>query len=184
MSLARNDWVLFLDADEVITNELKKETLKLKENDYNSYYIKRRDYWWGRELKYGETSKARNLGIIRLVKKNSGKWFGKVHEEFRSTGKVGQLKNFINHYPHPTVKDFLEEINFYSSLRAKELQAQGKNVNILEIIFYTFGKFILTYFIKLGFLDGPAGFAYAFFMSFHSFLVRAKMYQLTKLETR
>ncbi|MFN4212849.1 MAG: hypothetical protein ACK4FL_02720, partial [Microgenomates group bacterium] len=52
---------------------------------------------------------------------------------------------------------------------------------IFEIIFYPLGKFILNYFIYLGFLDGPAGFAYAFLMSFHSFLVRAKLYQYTQI---
>ena len=149
-------------------------------NDIGAYYLKRRDFWWGRELIYGETSKIRQVGLIRLIRKNSGKWEGKVHEEFRiknSELKIKLLNNFINHYPHQNVKELLEEINFYSTLRAREMRGQGKNSNIFEIIFYPLLKFLLTYIVKLGFLDGSAGFAYAFFMSFHSFLVRAKLYR-------
>ena len=185
MEKAKNEWILFLDADEEISKELKEE---INSVDYRqpigALYLKRRDFFWSRELKFGETAKIRNYGIIRLIKKNSGRWEGKVHEEYKvksSKLKVQSLQNYINHYPHQTVKKFLEEVNFYSTLRARELQSQGKKTNILEIIFFPLGKFLITYFIKLGFLDGPAGFVYAFFMSFHSFLVRAKLYQYTKI---
>jgi len=203
MEKASGEWVLFIDADEEVTQELKNEISRVilnsflraqdysliqdlnqipnqVRNDIGAYYLKRRDFWWGRELNYGETSKVRQVGLIRLIRKNSGKWEGKVHEEFRiknSELKIKLLNNFINHYPHQNVKEFLEEINFYSTLRAREMRGQGKNSNIFEIIFYPLLKFLLTYIVKLGFLDGSAGFAYAFFMSFHSFLVRAKLYR-------
>jgi hypothetical protein len=71
--------------------------------------------------------------------------------------------------------DFIEDVNVYSTMRAEELQKQGKQATVFELIFYPFGKFIYTYFIQRGFLDGPAGFVYSFVMSFHSFLVRAKL---------
>jgi glycosyltransferase involved in cell wall biosynthesis len=183
---ASGEWVLFIDADEEVVKELAEE-IKHKINDtpdikITGYYIKRRDWWWGKELKHGEVKTLREIGLLRLMRKNSGKWEGRVHEEFKISGKTLLLNSFINHYPHPTVKVFLEEVNRYSSIRAKELIAQGKTGSILEIIFYPFGKFLLIYFIKLGFLDGPVGFAYAFFMGFHSFLVRAKAYQYSKLK--
>ena len=73
--------------------------------------------------------------------------------------------------------EFIKKINYYSSLRAEELYGQGKNINVLEIMFVPALKFIYNYFINLGFLDGAAGFVYAFLMSFHSFLVRAKLWQ-------
>ncbi len=184
---AKGDWVLFIDADEEITKELRNEIIiliKSRQEEKLAYYIKRRDFWWGRELRFGEIKKVRDKGLIRLVKKNSGKFVGQVHEEFHSLGSVGFLKNFINHYPHPELKDFIKEINFYSTLRAKELVDQGKKTNIMEIIFFPLAKFILNYFFYLGFLDGPAGFGYSFMMSFHSFLVRSKIYQYSKIETK
>lgn len=181
MDKAKGEWILFVDADEEVSDELKKEIVSLFHGSIgrkiDAHYLKRRDFWWGRELKYGEVKKLRNRGIIRLMRRGSGKWIGKVHEEFETDSKIGRLNSFINHYPHPSVKDFLQEVNFYSTLRAKELLNQREPASIGKIILFPFSKFILTYFIKLGVLDGPAGFAYAFFMSFHSFLVRAKLYQ-------
>lgn len=183
MSKAANDWILFVDADEIITKELADEILRIRNYELvEAFFIRRRDFFWGRELKYGETRKVRTLGLIRLIRKGSSKWFGKVHEVFITPGKTERLNGFIDHYPHPSLADFLEKINLYSSLRAKELVWQGKNPSLLETIFFPLGKFILNYFINLGFLDGPAGFAYAFLMSFHSFLVRAKLYQYVKID--
>lgn len=187
MKEAKGEWILFVDADEVVTQELAKEiehevqSTKHKASE-TAYYIRRRDYFWGKELKYGETRKARNSGIIRLVKKNSGRWNGRVHEVFVPAGKVGRLNSFLNHYPHQTLKELIGDINYYSTLRAKELLNNNVGINILQIIFYPLGKFVLGYFLYLGFLDGPAGFVYSFMMSFHSFLVRAKLYQYSKID--
>lgn len=194
MSKAKNDWVLFIDADEEISEELKKEIRNLEsdfrrdgkrrkwdDNFTNIFYIKRRDYFWGKELRFGEVKKIRSTGLIRLVNKNSGKWQGNVHEEFVVKNKkirVERLNSFINHYPHQTLKEFINDINYYSTLRAKELFNQGKKTSVFEIIFFPFFKFIYNYIINLGFLDGAIGFVYSFMMSFHSFLVRAKLYQI------
>ncbi len=182
---ARGDWILFIDADEIITDLLQKEIKSLMQStkDENSaYYIKRRDFWWGKELKHGEVKKVRNKGLVRLVRRNSGKWLGVVHEVFITSGSIGRLNGFIDHYPHKTVSEFLNSINFYSTLRAKELVRSGKGVSTFSILSYPIGKFFTTYIFKMGFLDGVAGFAYSFLMSFHSFLVRAKQYQYSKLD--
>ena len=182
MSKVSNDWVLFVDADEEASRELKKEIVSLFHGPIvreNAFYLRRRDYFWDQELKFGEVRKVRDLGIVRLIKKSSGKWMGSVHEVFHTAKNIGQLKSLLNHYPHPTLKQFIDDVNNYSDIRATELFNRGIKTNLLEIIFFPFGKFIYNYFFNLGFLDGPAGFTYAFMMSFHSFLVRAKLYQLT-----
>ncbi len=188
LNQAKGDWVLFVDSDEEVSEELRHEIASLFQsqlgNKNTAYYIKRRDFWWGRELKFGETLTARNKGIIRLMKKNSGKWQNSVHEVFVSTVQPARLKSYLNHYPHPRLKDFLNEINFYSTLRARELAVEGKTTNVLGISFVPLGKFIYNYFLKLGFRDGAAGFGYSFMMSFHSFLVRAKLYQYTKIRKK
>jgi len=182
------EWILFVDDDEEISNDLKDEIIRKinKENDRKiiAYYIKRRDFWWGRELKFGEVKKVRSKGLIRLVRKNSGRWHGLVHEVYLPHGSCDRLQAYINHFPHQSIGEFLKDINYYSSLRAKELLVEGNSVNLLEIIFFPLAKFLLNYFINMGFRDGEAGFAYAFLMSFHSFLVRAKLYQYLKLSAR
>lgn len=183
---ASGDWILFVDADEEISSLLKKEIVEIKNKNivdkFVAFHIKRRDFFWGREVKYGEVKEIRQKGLIRLVEKNKGTWIGDVHEQINlininSNLKVGRLKNYINHYPHQTLKEFLKTINLYSSLRAKELYFRGVKPNIFQLIFYPLGKFLLTYFIYFGFLDGVVGFVYSFMMSFHSFLVRAKLFQ-------
>jgi len=179
MKQAKNDWIFFLDADEKVSTNLKFEiyNLKLYENIV-AYTIPRRDFFWGHEMRHGETKQTRTKGIIRLIKNGSGVWTGAVHETLTPTGDVGKLHAFLDHHSHNSLSSFVQDINIYSTIRSFELNSQGKQVSSLELVFYPFGKFIYTYFILLGFLDGPAGFVYSFVMSFHSFLVRAKL--LTK----
>ncbi len=176
MEKARNEWVLFVDADEEVSDELRSEILRLKhDTSTEAYALPRRDFFWDHEMKYGETKKVRNAGIVRLMKKGSGVWVGLVHERFVSSKKAVKLNGFLNHYSHDSVTSFIEDVNDYSTIRAEELFATGAKVSGLGLILYPFGKFIYTYFILCGFLDGPAGFVYSFIMSFHSFLVRAKL---------
>lgn len=181
LSKAKNEWVLFVDADERITKDLQDEILlsissqNLLKQKMRGFYIKRKDFMWGRELKHGETG---NIKLLRLAKKNAGKWEEKVHEKWNIRGKIGELKNPILHYPHQLISEFLKEINFYTDLRAKELYERGEKANILSIILYPKVKFIVNYIFKRGFLDGIFGFIYAIMMSFHSFLVRSKLWLL------
>ena len=71
---------------------------------------------------------------------------------------------------------FLEEINFYTTIRAKELYEKKTEITLKDIILYPKAKFLLNFFLKLGFLDGLEGLIFAILMSFHSFLVRAKLW--------
>ncbi len=175
---ASGEWTFFIDADEVIPPLLKQEINKYindPNNRYSGFYIKRKDIMWGKELKYGETG---NIKLLRLARRSAGKWVGKVHEVWIVKGVTGELLNPIFHYPHPNVTEFLREINFYTTLRAEELFHQHIKVNWWDIIIYPKGKFIINYFIKFGFLDGIEGLVISLMMSFHSFLVRGKLWQL------
>jgi hypothetical protein len=69
-------------------------------------------------------------------------------------------------------------------MRARELFRGKKTTNVVEVIAYPLGKFFYTYVLLLGFLDGAAGFTYSFMMSFHSFLVRVKLYQYTRIDSQ
>ena len=179
MDYASGEWFLYIDADEQVTPQLQKSILKaIKKNEKQVYYIKRRDNWWGRQLTHGEVSTAYRQGIIRLVKKGSGSWKHLVHEAFNSNYNTKTLSGYLEHYPHPDIASFIESVNRYSSIRAQELHDKGVQSTIFSILTYPFGKFIYTYFIKGGFLDGVAGLVYSFMMSFHSFLVRSKLYTM------
>ncbi|KXK12306.1 MAG: hypothetical protein UZ22_OP11002000106 [Microgenomates bacterium OLB23] len=121
---------------------------------------------------------ARTSGIVRLVKKNAGIWQGKVHEMFKAEMPVGALQEPLQHIPHESLAGFIEKINYYSSLRAEELFAQKHPTNVLEILVYPLGKFAFSFFALMGYKDRERGFIYSFMMSFHSFLVRSKLYLL------
>jgi glycosyltransferase involved in cell wall biosynthesis len=180
LSKAKYDWILFVDADERITNPLREEINTILINSKNNtksngFYIPRKDVIWGKTLRHGETG---NIKLLRFAKKNSGKWIGKVHETWEVKDNVGEFDNYILHYPHQTISEFLKEINFYTTIRAKELFNNKVRVSVKEIIFYPKLKFIVNYFYKLGFLDGIEGLIYAIIMSLHSFLVRAKLWIL------
>lgn len=180
LTKAKGDWVLFVDADERVSHALSleiKSQISNSKSQYNGYYLKRQDYMWGKPLLHGEQG---NGIFLRLGKKGSGEWRGKVHEVWDVTGNRGVLKNPLLHYPHPTLAEFLEEINMYSTMRAEELHSKGVKANFLSILLYPKAKFIQDYFVKCGFLDGIEGFIVALLMSFHSFLVRGKLWQLSK----
>ena len=131
----------------------------------------------GKWLKHGETASVK---FLRLAKKDAGKWERPIHEVWNVKGKVGELRNFIIHDREMTIGQFLERINSYSSLRARELYQKKVKTNALLIMVYPIGKFMQNYFLRLGFLDGKPGFVMAAMMSIHSFLVRAKLYLLWK----
>jgi len=186
LSKAKNEWVLFVDADEKVSEAVASEISNFIHstgsgqefqisNNTNGFYIKRKDFLWGREMRYGETG---SIKLLRLAKKDSGIWEGKVHEEWKIKGEIGELKGYLIHFPHENLTEFLGKINFYTNLRAKELYAKKTKSGFFSLIFFPLAKFILNYFIKLGILDGIPGLISAITMSFHSFLVRGKLWLL------
>lgn len=178
LSKAKNEWVLFVDADERVSKDLSEEIIKRTEqNDADAYILKREDTIFGKKMLHGELS---SILLIRLARKNAGSWRGIIHEKWMVKGRVRKLNNTLDHFPHQSITSFLKEINYYTDLRAKELKSQDIKVEWHSVILYPKGKFLLNYFLKLGFLDGVEGLVFAIMMSFHSFLVRAKLWQLNQ----
>lgn len=178
LSKAQEEWVLFIDADERVSKELADEIYQQTSQfltQSTAFRFKREDVMWGKRLRHGEVGK---MFLVRLIKKGKGEWIGKVHETLQTLGDVQTLKNPLYHYPHDNIRDFLKQINIYSSLRAQELIDKKTRVNFLAIIFYPLSKFLLNYVVKMGFRDGTAGIVHAMMMSFHSFLVRSKVWAL------
>ncbi|MDO8660115.1 MAG: glycosyltransferase family 2 protein [Candidatus Parcubacteria bacterium] len=179
LSKVKNEWVLFVDSDEIISDALAYElsnAIGLKDQNlrnFNGFYLKRSDFMWGKQLKYGETG---NIRLLRLGKKGSGDWTGKAHEKWQIDGPTGKLVNPILHFPHKTLEEFLREINFYTDIRAEELKDKRTKISFWLILLYPAGKFIINYFFKKGFMDGMQGLVFAIIMSFHSFLVRSKLW--------
>jgi len=176
MSKVKNDWVLFVDADERIDKRLQDDIKKsIQQNSVEGFFLKRRDFLWGKPLFHGENG---HREILRLARKNAGTWSGKVHEVWNIQGTTGILGHYLLHYPHQSIVEFLLEINHYTSLRAKELYEEGVAVSWWDIILYPKAKFFQNYIFRTGFLDGVRGLVVAMLMSLHSFLVRGKLWEL------
>ncbi len=185
----RGDWALFVDADEVIPSPLAKEIVRRTEKNNNTgFLIPRREYFMGRAMKCVDKPiydwSLGPIKLLRLAKKEAGKWVGRVHEEWQVKGKIGELKNAIIHNSFPDVDTALKKINLYSSIQAKDLHDRKAAVSILQIVFYPIGKFIKNFFWGQGFRDGIYGFIYCSLMSWHSFLTRSKLWILNRNDNR
>lgn len=174
---AGGEWVLFLDSDEIVSDALKKEIQEVTtaEHSVNGYFMKRTDSLWGGQLRYGETSGVR---LLRLAKKGSGVWERAVHEVWNIHGPTETLESPLLHFPHPTVRQFISDVNWYSTINANMLFASKVAAPGWHVVAYPAAKFFRNYVWHLGFLDGVQGLFVAVFMSLHSFLTRGKLYML------
>jgi glycosyltransferase involved in cell wall biosynthesis len=169
-------WVLFIDSDEEVSIELRNEIQRAITNEnINGYYLRRKDFFINRWLTHGETA---HVTLLRLGQVGIGRWTRAVHEVWGVKGRIGTLRHPLLHRPHATLREFLSDINIYSTLNAKAFYDQGVRASVLQIIFYPKAKFIKNYFILGGFLDGTAGAVMAIMMSLHSFLTRAKLWHM------
>ena len=180
LSKANGRWVLFIDADERLSNDLVSEIkaiVKDRKNNVMGYYLERMDCMWDKVLKHGETG---NTKLLRFARRRAGKWKREVHETWNVVGRVKELKNPLIHLPHPTLFSFIESVNEFSDLHAKANWKEGKRSSLTKIVFWPPLKFVRNYFIKLGFMDGTEGFVVATMMSLHSFLSWSKLWMMQK----
>ena len=172
-------WLMFLDSDEILSQENLKQLAELLNDELvDAYLLKRIDYFHQRKLKFGETG---NYYSPRLARVNAIKYDRQVHEVAQITGQVKKSNLIIKHFSHQNLANFLLSVDQYAQLEANYRFAQNipytKTKIILQAIFYPMGKFLLNYWLKLGFLDGFAGLCYAWLMSIHSLLVRIYLYE-------
>lgn len=170
-------WVLFLDSDETISKDVQHEIEQaVTSTDMNGFYLRRQDVFVGKKLRFGETA---NVRLLRLGRKDAGKFVGAVHEVWQVKGKTAELKSPLLHYPHPTIADFITTMNTYSTLRAKELYEHKARSYWWHFVVYPVAKFLKNYIWYMGFRDGIHGFVHALLMAWlHSFLVRGKLWLL------
>lgn len=169
LSLAKNEWVLSLDADERISEELAKEILNSDLNRYEGYYIKRDNYFLGKLIRGGGWGNDMQL---RLFKKSvTGLSSRMVHEKFVVKGSTSTLKNSFKHYSYKNLKDAFIKINNYSTLEAIE-KADKKTVNIFSLIVSPPIYFIHHFILRKGFIDGIYG------------LIISYMHMITKLQVQ
>jgi len=170
---ARGEWVLFVDADEVVSKALAQNiTRAIKKGFYAGYLVKRYDIWLGKKMQAGSGV----AWLLRLAKRNSGKWVRSVHEVWEVEGEVGNLSGQLLHYPHPSVNSFIEHVSSYAKLHAEENLTEGKRSSLAKILFVPVLKAFDIYIFKGGYRDGTHGLVYTMIMSLHSFLAWWELY--------
>lgn len=185
---AGGDWILQLDADEVVDDNLKHSINQIIKNgsQHAAFYLNRKNYYLGTFLKKGGQYPD---PVIRLFKRNQA-WLPQksVHEQYQVNGSVGTLKGHLLHYNAPTFKRYLTNSNRYTSLTAQEFKDQGVNLNFTNDLKYLILKpkftFIKLYFRHRGYVDGFPGFVFALFSGLHHALSYMKLRDLYRHENR
>lgn len=156
IKLAKSDWILFLDADERVTEKLKFEILETINNPkHDAYKIKFPHFYMNRFLYHTENK------VVRLVKNKDIHFEGEVHEKLLHLGTVGLLKNFMIHYTYKGLFHYIKKKDSYAWFQAKMAKDKNKTANYFNLVFKPFYRFFHTYIIRKGFLDGVPGLAVA-----------------------
>jgi glycosyltransferase involved in cell wall biosynthesis len=179
---ASSDWVLFIDSDETVSNDLKQEINRaIKSASHQGYLLPRQDIVLGKTLRYGETGQTM---LLRLAKKSAGKFSRSVHEKWILKGRVGELKNPLYHFKNNLVSDFIKRIILYSPIDSHSLLKENKPFSYFSLIFKPPVKFVYNYIVRRGIQDGLLGLFHAYLMSVQSLSVRVFQWQDARLSTK
>jgi (heptosyl)LPS beta-1,4-glucosyltransferase len=187
-SLARFDWVLSLDADERVTEELAAEIRNRLGGEHRAagpggYRVPRASHYLGRWLRSTDWYPDYQ---IRLYDRRRGRWAGRhVHESVAvDGGDVGRLRGELLHYPYRDISHHLQTIDRYTGLAARELFEAGRRASLLDIAVRPPLAFLRNYVLRHGFTDGGAGFVVSLLNSGYVLLKFAKLWEMGRKEGR
>ncbi|KKW10607.1 MAG: lipopolysaccharide biosynthesis glycosyltransferase [Microgenomates group bacterium GW2011_GWC1_49_7] len=172
LDACRGEWILQLDADEIIPEDLKTEIIRIisnKQGATHGYYIPRKNYFWGHWMRKG--GQYPNY-VIRLVRRGKARFPSKtVHEQIEVDGKVGYLQHPMDHVAYRTKADYWRKADAYTTLAAMEMKRNGIPKNTFTWFAYNIWKPKITFlslFIRhKGFMDGWYGFLFAYYSALH-----------------
>jgi len=187
ISACKGDWILQLDADEIVSSSLKKEIISILEKSpesitENGFWIPRKNYFLGSFLTKGGqypdyTIRFYKNGKAHLPCKD-------VHEQAVVDGQVGWLKNDLEHYADTSFSLYLLRANRYTTLLANELKDKKIKIDFSNFINYFFFKpiwwFLKTFFRHRGYVDGFPGFVFSFYSALRFPIAYTKYYELIK----
>jgi glycosyltransferase involved in cell wall biosynthesis len=173
------DWVLSLDADEVVSEALAEEIRTAIGNaspDVGGFSMPRLSFYLGRWIRHGGWYPDRK---VRLVRKGRGTWVGEaLHEKLVVDGRVLQLSQPLLHFVYRDISDQLATIDRFSSIAASE-RGCASGVYVLVGLGHAVGKFLECYVWNRGFLDGWAGLVIAMNSAWYVFLKHAKAWEMS-----
>ncbi len=173
--LAGHPWILSLDADERISDDLRTEILALRGEDPScaGFSMPRLVFYLGRWIRHGGWYPDRK---IRLFRKDAARWEGEfVHEKLVISGDIRRFRHPIHHFTYRNIADHLARIDKFADLGAQKLYARGKKCRWYHLLFMPLGRFLKSYLLKLGFLEGFAGIVVSVLNGYSIFVRYAKL---------
>ncbi|MBU1626942.1 glycosyltransferase family 2 protein [bacterium] len=174
------EWVMIVDSDERVTQDLKEEILSIlsSDNPSDGYYIPRVNTFLGKEIKHCGWGKTGDYNL-RLFKRDKGIYEDKhVHADVILDGKAGYIKSPLIHNSYPNLTTYIEKLNRYTDWAANDLCQKGRKIGLSHILLRPVGTFFKMFLLELGFLDGYHGFLLSMLSSFYVFIKYSKARQL------
>ena len=175
---ASHDWVLVVDADEVITPELATEIQATIASNAGvvGYRVPRDFVFLGRLMHWGG---ERGKTHLRLFDRRAGNYNNaSVHEDVVLSGPIGTLRERMLHFSYPNLESYWAKFNNYTTRGAQDLYKRGKRVSALYIMLRFPFSFLYLYLVRLLVLDGYPGFIWAFFSAVYPVVKYAKLRDL------
>lgn len=184
--LAKNDWVLILDPDEVVTSQLAKSIRACLQFELDAasapvaYRVNRSTFHLGRWIRHGDFYPDWKL---RLYRRSRAQWAGRdPHGRIEVEGRVESLDGALLHYSYRDLADQIARIQFFSDQAADALVREGAVFRLSQLVLRPPARFLRSYFQRRGFLDGVPGFVIAVASAFYVFLKYAKVWERTRLD--
>ena len=174
----KSDWILSIDADERVSDELKNEIQREINKNINKvgYKIPFHNHFLGKWIKYCGWYPDYHLRLFKRGKGDFGN--NKVHEEVNITGEIGKLTGYINHFSYDNLSEFISKTDYYTNLAAEEMYEKNKKFKLIDLIIRPFWRFFKMYFLKKGYKDGSYGFILSSLYFIYGFIKYAKLWEL------
>jgi glycosyltransferase involved in cell wall biosynthesis len=176
-----SDWILSLDADERLSEELKRSILQIKTTDVSSsaFSFPRKTFYLGRWIEHSGWYPDRKT---RLYDRRKARWGGDfVHESLLVVGETREVSGDLLHYSIDSVFDHAKTANRYTDLAAQELDAKGRKARFIDLALLPSVTFFKCYILQGGFQDGIAGLSIAAFASYYVFMKYMKLWETQNL---
>ena len=179
VALAKNEWILSLDADEYLSPKLREEIKQLQSSESNdrAYSLLRLNQYCGRWIKHSGWNNDKQL---RIWNRQFGTWCGNVHERVKLDSHITEivLDGMLMHKSIDSISDHLKIIDKYTTLAAEKQFEAGKKPGVIKALVSGFFKWVKMYFLQRGFLDGKEGFVLACNSAFYTYIKHIKTREL------
>jgi glycosyltransferase involved in cell wall biosynthesis len=171
-------WVLALDADEVVSPELREEIAAFFRGEHEQFTGARspRKVWFlGRWITHGDWYPDR---VTRLFRAGKGRWVGSTeHCHVEVDGAVKTFRSDLLHFSNPDIASHVRKIPYYADIYLERQLAESRRWSWLDAVFRPWWRFLRAYFFRLGFLDGFPGFYIAIATAFATFVRHCRLYE-------